>query len=136
MPVTVELAQVAPTTTEASIRHHAVRVDRPETKGGADAGPMGGELLLAALGGCFASNLMAAINARDAAVENVRITVEGDLEEAPARFGAIRMTVVADTDDPALLDKLVTMSERACIVANTLRRETAVSVSSQVAAPS
>lgn len=136
MPVTVELAQVAPTTTEASIRHHTVRVDRPEAKGGADDGPMGGELLLAALGGCFASNLMAAINAREAPVENLRITVEGDLEEAPARFGAIRMTVVADTGDPALLDKLVTMSERACIVANTLRRETAVSVSSRVAAPS
>lgn len=131
MPVTVELEQVAATTTEATIRSHTVRIDRPEAKGGSDAGAMGGELLLAALGGCFASNLMAAINAREAAISNVRITVEGDLAEAPPRFEAIRMTVRADTDDGELLDKLVLMSERACIVANTLKRDGTVTVRSE-----
>lgn len=131
MPITVELQQVGPATTEARIRDHRVWIDRPETKGGDDRGPMGGELLLAALGGCFASNLMAAIRAREAAIDNIRITVEGDLAEAPSRFQNIRMTVRADTDDAALLDKLVLMSERACITANTLKGSVGVEVRSE-----
>ena len=35
------------------MRSHQVLVDRPVEKGGADEGPMGGELFLAAVGGCF-----------------------------------------------------------------------------------
>jgi organic hydroperoxide reductase OsmC/OhrA len=37
---------------------------------------MGGELFLAAVGGCFMSNLLAAINARESDVSDVR--TEGD----------------------------------------------------------
>ncbi len=134
MAIHVELEQIGPTTTEATIRDHTVRIDRPEAKDGHDRGAMGGELLLAALGGCFASNLMAAINARDAAISNLRIRVEGDPVDAPPRFEAIRLAVQADTDDPELLDKLVLMSERACIVSNTLKREGNVTVTAEAAA--
>ena len=66
MPViTVTLNQVDDATTKAHIRDHNIMIDRPESKGGHDAGAMGGELVLAALGGCFNSNLLAAIKARD-----------------------------------------------------------------------
>ena len=59
MPViSVNLNQVNDATTEAHIRTHDVLIDRPESKGGNDQGAMGGELLLAALGGCFNSNLL------------------------------------------------------------------------------
>jgi len=51
-------------TSESALREHRVLVDRPADKGGQDRGPMGGELLLAALGGCFMSNLIAAAAAR------------------------------------------------------------------------
>ena len=44
---------------------------------------MGGELLLVALGGCFLSNLLAAIRAREAPIQEVRVVVEGTLAEAP-----------------------------------------------------
>ncbi len=40
-------------TSEGSVRGHRVLIDRPEDKGGLDRGPMGGEMLLLALGGCF-----------------------------------------------------------------------------------
>jgi len=116
-----QLEEVGPTTTEATIRGHKVLIDRPEAKGGDDKGPMGGELLLAALGGCFMSNLLAAIRAREAGVSNVYTEVIGILGENPARFTAIEMVVSADGADRELLGKLVTIAERACITANTLR---------------
>ena len=121
MPITVRLTQIGPTTMASEIRGHAVTVDRPEAKGGHDQGPMGGELLLAALGGCFSSNLLAAIQARGAQLRDVQVEVAADPAEAPARFARIVMTVRARCDDPDLLAKLVTMAERACIVANTLK---------------
>jgi len=117
----VSLKQKGRATSEAVIRAHRVLIDRPKAKAGEDRGPMGGELLLAALGGCFMSNLLAAIAARGAKVSNVRTALTGTLDGAPPRFVAIDATVAADCDDPALLEKLVTIAERSCIVANTLR---------------
>ena len=98
--LTVTVTRVKETSTsESAIREHRILVDRPTDKGGQDQGPMGGELLLAALGGCFMSNLIAA---------------------APPRFASIEMEVQGRASDPGALDKLVTIAERACIVHNTL----------------
>ena len=74
--LTVQLEQIGPSTMQASARTHAVLIDRPSAKGGADRGPLGGEYLLVALGGCFASNLLAAIRARDAAMTKLRAHIE------------------------------------------------------------
>ncbi|BCZ87091.1 OsmC family protein [Thermus thermophilus] len=120
--VRVELSQLGPSTSEGVVRgKHRILVDRPVEKGGEDRGAMGGELLLVALGGCFLSNLLAAIRAREAPIQEVRVVVEGTLAEAPPRYRQVRMEVQARTEDRALLEKLVTVAERACIVANTLR---------------
>jgi len=132
MPVRVELIQTGPTTTRAEVRGHALAVDRPPEKGGEDAGPMGGELLLAALGGCFASNLLAAIRGRDADVRDVRVAVEADPADGPPRFAALRLHASAATDDGAAFAKLVTIAERGCIVANTLAGGVPVHVTSEV----
>jgi putative redox protein len=107
-------------TSESAMREHRVLVDRPTDKGGQDRGPMGGELLLAALGGCFMSNLIAAAVARSIQVEGLAVVVRGSLGSAPPRFAAIEMEVQGRADDPGALDKLVTIAERACIVHNTL----------------
>lgn len=123
MPVeiTINLNQVGPSTSEAAIRDHRTLVDRPEAKEGADRGPMGGELLLASLGGCFMSNLLAAIRAREADVADVRAKVTGTLDDTPPRFAAIAVDVSARGADVDQLEKLVQIAERGCIVANTLR---------------
>ena len=115
------VTQTGPGSSAIAIRRHRVPVDRPEAKGGGDTGPMGGELLLGALGGCFMSTLLAAVAARDVGVGDVVVTVQGSLVEAPARFTEVAMHVRARTADGAALAKLVGMAERACIVANTLR---------------
>jgi putative redox protein len=119
--VAIDVRQIAATTSEAVARQHKVRSDRPAAKGGEDKGPMGGELLLMGLGGCFMSNLLAAVKAREADVQNIRIAVAGTLSEAPPRFAAIHMEISAQYTDRAEMEKLVTIAERGCIVANTLK---------------
>ncbi|MCB0171522.1 MAG: OsmC family protein [Anaerolineae bacterium] len=129
--INVQVKQTSSTASEGFIRQHAVKIDRPEAKGGTDEGAMGGELLLVSLGGCFISNLLAAIRAREAAVSNVDITITGTLESAPPRFSAVQMNIAADYDDRDLMEKLVTISERGCIVANTLKHAVDLSISVQ-----
>ncbi|WP_420593472.1 OsmC family protein [Deinococcus sp.] len=127
MAIQVEVVQTGVSTAEGRARQHTVIIDRPLDKGGQDAGMMGGEQLLVALGGCFISNLLAAIRAREAGIENVRVELSGTLESAPSRFRAIEAVVRADTADQALLEKLVDMADKACICANTLRPAVALS---------
>jgi len=126
--VNVKVDQIGRTTSEATIRQHKILTDRPEAKGGEDRGAMGGELLLASLGGCFISTLLAAIKAREAKVSDVHIDISGTLEESPARFSAIEMTVMATYEDEELMRKLITIAERSCIVSNTLKDAVDLSV--------
>lgn len=122
MPViSVKLEQVNEATTRGEIRGHEVLIDRPLAKEGKDAGPMGGELLLAALGGCFNSNLLAAIRARSLPIHDITIEINGTLVDNPQRYEAIEMIVRSAHPDRAEFEKLVTIAERSCIVANSLR---------------
>ena len=117
--------QAAPNITasasEATIRGHRVAIDRPVEKGGTDQGPMGGELFLAAIGGCFMSTLLAAIKAREAQVSNVHTEVIGTPEGTPPRFSRVELSVSAACEDGQLLQKLVEIADRGCIIVNTLR---------------
>ena len=119
--ITVNLSQINEATTEGRVRDHKVLIDRPVAKGGNDQGAMGGELLLLALGGCFNSNLLAAIRARELAIDDITIEVRGNLIENPPRFDAIEMVVNSAYEDREQLQKLATISERSCIVANSLK---------------
>lgn len=119
--MTILVRQTSASASEASIRNHRVVVDRPTDKGGSDTGPMGGELFLAAIGGCFMSNLLAAINVRQSPVTNVETSVEGIIEGSPAHFVGVELSVSADCSDPDLLAKLVEVADRGCIMMNTLR---------------
>src|SRR6202043_314080 len=95
----IQLRQVSASTSEATLRHHQVLIDRPTEKGGADMGPMGGELFLAGVGGCFMSNLLAAIKAREAEISDVRTEVIGVLADSPARFAGVELRVAAEGGD-------------------------------------
>ena len=117
----IQLRQVSASGSEATIREHHVSIDRPVAKGGDDSGPMGGELFLAAIGGCFMSNLLAAIKAREAAVSDVRTEVIATLAESPARFDSVELYVSANCQDPELLERLVEIADRGCIMMNTVR---------------
>lgn len=126
--IAIHIRQTSPTTSEATIRKHRVLIDRPEAKGGSDEGPMGGELFLSAIGGCFMSNLLAAIRAREADVSGAQVEVIGALADAPSRFTSVEMHVSATYRDAALFEKLVEIADRGCIMMNTLRGKLAVNI--------
>lgn len=134
--VRIPIRQVSGSTSEAAIRTHRVLIDRPEAKGGSDAGPMGGELFVAAVGGCFMSNLIAAIRAREANITNVQLEAIGTADGTPLRFISVDLIVTADTNDRAALEKVVEIAERGCIMLNTLRGklDTKVSIAESVPA--
>lgn len=119
--IRIPLQQIGVSTSEARIRQHKILIDRPAAKGGEDQGPMGGELFLASIGGCFMSNLLAAIKAREANVAEVQTEVIGTLADGPARFTAVELLVTAKFSDRELFEKLVEIAERGCIMTNTLR---------------
>jgi len=128
--VTVMVEQISGTASRGMARGFAIVMDRPEAKGGTNEGMMGGEALLSSLGGCFTSNLLAAAKARNVGLRNVQVKIEGDLAESPSRFAAIRMSISAQCTASEELVKLVTIAERGCIVANTLKA--AVELSLQI----
>jgi putative redox protein len=117
----VQLRQISASTSEATMGSHRVLIDRPLEKNGTDQGPMGGQLFLASVGGCFMSNLLAAIKARESQVSNVQTEVTGVVAaDAPARFTSLELLVAADGERQEL-EKLAEIAARGCIMVNTLR---------------
>ena len=125
---TVTVRQVGPSTGRGEVRGHTILVDRPEANGGMDQGPMGGELILVGLGGCFMSNLLAAIRERNAPVTGVKVRVSAIPDGTPARLTNFAINVSAQSDDPAQLDKLTTIAARGCIAVRTLSQGSPISV--------
>jgi putative redox protein len=119
--IKIAIRQTSASTSEAVIRQHKVAIDRPTAKGGEDQGPMGGELFLAAIGGCFMSNLLAAIKGREAEVSQAHTEVIGVLDQSPARFTSVELNVTAKYSDREQFEKLVEIADRGCIMMNTLR---------------
>jgi putative redox protein len=119
--IKIQIRQLSAATSEATIRSHKVVIDRPLAKGGEDQGPMGGELFLASIGGCFMSTLLAAIKARQAEVSDAQVEVMGTILDNPARFSAVELMVSAHCSDPELFAKLVEIAEKGCIMVNTLQ---------------
>lgn len=130
MPVvSLTVNQIGVSASAAKVRGHSLTMDRPEAKGGGNLGMMGGEALLAGLGGCFMSNLLAAALAREIMLSNVKLDVTGHLsDEGPARFVAINLSVSGDSSAPDEFARLVAIAEKGCIVANTLRSSVELSV--------
>ncbi len=123
----VTIRQKNESASEAEARGHLLVMDRPEEKGGANQGMMGGEVLLCGLGGCFMSNLLAAAEARSIPLKNALLNIEGQLSsDSPSRYVAIKMQVSAEGVDD--LHKLATIAERGCIVANTLKKSVDLSI--------
>ena len=124
----VQVEQAGRATSKGTARHHAIFIDRPVDKGGEDRGPLGGELLLLSLGGCFLSNLLAAIGMRSADVSNVRVAVTATIGGVPERVEAMTLQVTANYTDSELMRKLVAIAERGCLVTNTLKNAMVITI--------
>ncbi len=88
-----------------------------------------GDMLLEALAACAGVTMRSVATALSIPVEGT-VTAEGDLDfrgtlgvdrEAPVGFRSIRLRFALDTDaEPAKLDKLIELTERYCVVLQTL----------------
>ena len=119
--IKANVKQVSVSASQGTAREHSVYCDRPEAKGGSNKGAMGGELFLMGLGGCFMSNLLAAVQAREVDVSDLNIELNATLEEAPPHFSAVELTITGNYPDKNTMQKLVTIADRGCIVANTIK---------------
>ena len=100
-----------------------------------------GDLLLEALVACAGVTLRAVATALDIPVRAGRLLAEGDLDfrgtlgvskDAPVGFRAIRLRFELDTDATAeQLDTLLRLTERYCVVLQTLRAPTSVTVANE-----
>lgn len=98
-----------------------------------------GDMLLEALAACAGVTLKAVATALAIPIRGGRVAAEGDLDfrgtlgvarDAPVGFKAIRLRFDLDTDAPQeQLDKLLTLSERYCVVYQTLKGSAALSAS-------
>jgi uncharacterized OsmC-like protein len=99
-----------------------------------------GDMLLQALVACAGVTLRAVATATGIGLRHATITAEGDLDfrgtlgvskEAPVGFRAIRLRFELDTDaDEAQRANLVRLTERYCVVLQTLRRSPPMTVQS------
>jgi len=104
-----------------------------------------GDLLLQALVACAGVTLNAVATALGIEVRSGTLRAEGDLDfrgtlgvsrEAPVGFGAIRLAARVDADaTPEQLAKLGELTERYCVVLQTLRTSPALSVTLTPDAP-
>ena len=75
------------------------------------------------------SNLIAAFQGRKLEAKELSITVKGRLEGTPPRFQKMAMEVRGNATDRDQMEKMVTIAERGCIVANTLKQFMDVEIS-------
>ena len=102
-----------------------------------------GDMLLEALVACAGVTLKAVATALEFRLDGARVEAEGDLDfrgtlgvskEAPVGFRAIRLRFDLDTDEPQdRIDSLIKLTERYCVVFQTLitRPELSVKVDAE-----
>jgi uncharacterized OsmC-like protein len=106
--------------------------------GGTGALACSGDMLLEALAACAGVTMSAVATAIGIEIRSGGVNVEGDLDfrgtlgvakDAPVGFQSIRLTFDVDTDaTDEQLDTLQRLTERYCVVYQTLRQPTAIQV--------
>ncbi|HUN53213.1 MAG TPA: OsmC family protein [Candidatus Sulfotelmatobacter sp.] len=112
--------------------------------GGDGIAACSGDMLLEALVACAGVTMKAVSTALGIAIRHGSVHAEGDLDfrgtlgvakDAPVGFRAIRLRFDLDTDaSPEQLDTLIKLTERYCVIYQTLRNTPAMAITRQVAA--
>jgi putative redox protein len=103
---------------------HRVVMDASGEHGGQDAGPRPTELMLLALAGCTAMDVISILKKKKQAVESLSVEVHGDrVETHPKRFTRIELVFVVRGEDldPKALARAIELSyDKYCSVRATL----------------
>ncbi len=116
-----------------------IRAGLHPATGGDGLAACSGDMLLEALVACAGVTLNAVASALGIALKDGAITAEGDLDfrgtlgidrDTPVGFRAIRLGFTLDTDaDDDTLDRLMKLTERYCVIFQTLTSPPAIEVS-------
>jgi uncharacterized OsmC-like protein len=111
--------------------------------GGSGLEACSGDMLLEALVACAGVTLKAVATALEFRLAGGNVTAEGDLDfrgtlgverTAPVGFRAIRLAFALDTDEPQdRIDSLLKLTERYCVVLQTLRNPPGIIATASVA---
>lgn len=105
--------------TDVTMRHHAVRVDEPESEGGTDTGPMPTELLAGAFASCFCLAMAWVARKRERELPGLEVHVQAERAGREPRYG--RFVVETRVALPvAEWEALVPRAARVCWVSNTM----------------
>lgn len=120
-----------------------VRAGLHPASGGDGLAACSGDMLLQALVACAGVTLQAVATALDVPLRGGRVLAEGDLDfrgtlgvsrEAPVGFAGIRLRFELETDvPPEQLARLLELTERYCVVYQTLRTPPPIAVTSRMA---
>jgi uncharacterized OsmC-like protein len=115
-----------------------------QAAGGDGSQACSGDMLLQALVACAGVTLRAVATSLEIPLREAKILAEGDLDfrgtlavakDAPVGFRAIRLHILVDTEaDPLTISKLIELTERYCVVLQTLRSPVAVTTNHQLRA--
>ena len=115
-----------------------------QAAGGDGSHACSGDMLLQALVACAGVTLRAVATSLGIPLREAKILAEGDLDfrgtlavaqDAPVGFRAIRLHILIDTAaDPTTVSKLIELTERYCVVLQTLRSPIAVTTNHRLRA--
>lgn len=119
---------------ESEIDGHKIVVDAKPEVGGKDRGPRPKQLMLAALGGCTAMDVVSILKKMRVEIKGLDVKVEGELsEDHPKRF--LKMHVIYELEGENIpLDKVkkaVSLSEERYCGVNAVYKE-AMELSSEI----
>jgi uncharacterized OsmC-like protein len=110
--------------------------------GGDGSHACSGDMLLEALVACAGVTLQAVATSLEINLRDASLSAEGDLDfrgtlavakDAPVGLRNIRLNFKLDTDAPKeTIDKLIELTERYCVVLQTIRQSPDVSVTSEI----
>ncbi len=128
--IKILLTQNSETSVQLQDTKFNIIVDRPVEKDGNGLGLMGGQYMLAGVGGCFCSTLFAAAQSRSIKIEGLRVTVLAELsDDLPKRFTHITLnTSYESCSHPNDFTKLLQIAEQGCISVNTIKNDVAFEV--------
>lgn len=119
---------------ETEVNGHRIMLDAEPEVGGHDRGPRPKNLMLSALGGCTAMDVVAILKKMRVEISGLSVKVEGDLTgEHPKHFNRIHVTYIFSGNDlpPDKLRKAVELSEeRYCGVSAVYRK--AMEITSEI----
>ncbi|HQQ03145.1 MAG TPA: OsmC family protein [Bacteroidales bacterium] len=118
-------------TFEANVNGHQIVMDALESAGGHDRGPRPKPLVLAALAGCTAMDVISILNKMHVSPQNFRIEVEAEVtQEHPKVYHTIKLIYIFKGQNLPIdkLQKAIDLSqERYCGVSAMLRKAANIS---------